>query len=303
MASASKRWSSRSLASRFAHGIFYTTIHYAGRKTAYFMLYFVVFFYTCLPGIRDRSKPYRLRRFGQRSIFKAWGDCFSLHMQFARMLVDRATKGILDDFHLEAETGHPQLLRDLASRGKGLILLTAHVGCWQLGMSVLDHVDVPKAVVMLRDHADVDRHYFEHAPGRRPAFSIIDPSGPLGGVIEMLGALQQGAALCMMGDREFGSAKALVTVELLGSPARLPVSPYHLASAAQAPVAIVFSRSTGPGKGAIWVDDVIEVPEGLGRDNAAYTPYAQRFADALSRYSAQYPLQFYNFFDLWTEQR
>jgi len=303
MSSPSKRWNSRSLGSRFAHNIFYTAIRLGGRWPAYIMLYFVVAFYTCLPRVRERSAAYRHLRLGPRGPLQSWVDCYTLHMNFARTLVDRAVLGIRGEFWLEAREGHSQLLQALMARGRGVVVLTAHVGCWQLSMSSLEHIDAPKAVVMLRDHADVDRQYFEHGQNCGPGFSVIDPRGPLGGVLEMLEALRQGALLCMMGDREFGSENSLVDVTLLGRSASMPASAYHLASAAQAPLAIIFTRRTGPGRGQVWVEEVIEVPAGLGRNSSAYAPFAQRFADALTSYTNFYPFQFYNFFDLWTEQR
>lgn len=302
MPEAARRWTSRSLGSRFAHYIFYMTLRYAGRPCAYFMLYFVVFFYTCWPRIRAKSRPYRQRRFGHRSKLRQWLDCYALHMNFGRMLVDRAAKGILNNFNLEASLGHRQILQDLTAQGRGLILLTAHVGCWQLGLSVLDHIDIPKSVVMVRDQADVDRHYFEHGKAKAP-FAVIDPRDVMGSVLDMLHALRQGSVLCMMGDREFGSEKSCVVVNLLGDHALIPVSPYRLASATQAPLALIFSLRTGPGRGLIWVEDIIRVPPDLGRDNAAYAPFAQQFADALDRFIVQNPWQFFNFFDLWRISR
>lgn len=298
-----RRWDSRSLGSRFAHGIFYAAIRLGGRWPAYALLCFVVTFYTCLPQVRARSVAYRELRFGPSKWIKTWLRCYALHMNFALTLVDRAVFGIRKRFDMLAELGHPQILRDLAAQGRGLIVLTAHVGCWQLGMSSLGDVDVPKAVVMLRDEADVDRQYFEHAGGRAPDFSIIDPRGPLGGMLEMLGLLRRGGMVCMMGDRDFGGARSQLAAPLMGRTAWLPASAYHLASASGAPVAVVFSRRTGPGRGYIWVAETLEIPPGLGRETSAYTPYARRFSDALSVYAQRWPLQFFNFYDLWTEPR
>lgn len=303
MAEPRRRWDSRSLGSRFAHGIFYAAIRLGGRWPAYAMLCFVVAFYTCLPKVRARSAPYRGLRFGPSGWTATWLRCYALHMNFALTLVDRAVLGIRNDFDMQSKPGHPDILRNLAARGRGLIVLTAHVGCWQLGLSALGDVDAPKAVVMLRDEADVDRQYFEHRSGERPDFCVIDPRGPLGGMLEMLDLLRRGGVVCMMGDRDFGGARSQVAVPLLGRQAWLPASAYHLASASGAPVAVVLSRRTGPGRGLIWVAETLDVPPGLGRDTGAYAPYARRFASALSDFAQCWPSQFFNFFDLWTEPR
>lgn len=191
MKDSNKTWSSSSLASAFAHRLFYWAIRVGGRWVAYFMLHFVVGFYTCLPWVRERSQPYRLRRFGPRAFPRELVDCHRLQMEFGKMLVDRAVMGILGEFTMKASEGDRKVLSDIASCGRGLILVTGHAGCWQLGMSVLDHIDAPKAVVMYRGESDVDRHYFEHGESG-PPFSIIDPCSPLGGTLEMMDVLKKG---------------------------------------------------------------------------------------------------------------
>jgi predicted LPLAT superfamily acyltransferase len=302
MSMARSSWSSRSVASAFAHKIFYVAIRFGGRWIAYFMLVFVVGFYTCLPAIRRRSQAYRRRRFDHRGVVRETIDIYRLQWEFGTMLVDRAVMGILGQFTMDASTEDRQTLADLAAEGRGLILVTAHVGCWQLGLSVLDHIDAPKAVVMYRNEQDVDRHYFEHgAEDNGPGFTVIDPRGPMGGTLEMMNILERGGVLCVMGDRDIGSQKNVVDVEFLGDSIEVPVSPYRLASAKNAPMVATFSNRLGAGHGRIWISKVIDVPEGLGRHNDRYRSYAQQFADGLAEYVRLHPYQFFNFYDMWNQ--
>ncbi len=294
-------WSSRSLASSFAHSIFYYAIRLGGRWIAYFMLVFVVGFYTLRPDVRRRSEQYRLRRFGRRSGIRSLADCFRLQLEFGMMLVDRAVMGILGDFIMEASDKDRRKLAKLAGQGRGLILVTGHVGCWQLGMSVLDHIDAAKAVVMYKNEGDVDKHYYEHGV-RGPSFAVIDPRGPMGGTLEMMDVLKKGGVLCVMGDRNFGSPKNVVTVQLLGGDVEVPMAAYKLASTLEVPMAVTFSHRSGPGRGRIWISRVINVPGQLGRTPDAYRPYAQEFADGLEKFIRMHPWQFYNFYDMWTKE-
>ncbi len=57
----STRWSSRSLGSRLQHRIFYTVIRLAGALGGYFLLFFVVSWYTLRPAVRNRSRAYLSR--------------------------------------------------------------------------------------------------------------------------------------------------------------------------------------------------------------------------------------------------
>ncbi|BCS88449.1 lysophospholipid acyltransferase family protein [Pseudodesulfovibrio sediminis] len=275
----------------------------AGRPLAYCMLFFVVPFYTLRPNIRRRSAEYRRRRFGDRGALGQFVDCFKLHMEFGKMLVDRAVMGILGQFSLDASPEDFQTLVDLAAQGRGLILITGHVGCWQLGMSVLNKIDGPKAIVMYNNRKDVDKHYYEHDDGNEhPGFSIIDPRSAMGGTLEMMTVLKQAGLLCIMGDRSFGSTKNVVDVDFMGGTIPLPISAYKLASNLNVPIVVTFSHRTGAGYGRIWISRVIDVPENMGRNAQIYQPYAQCFAKGLEEFTEHHPWQFYNFYNMWEKE-
>jgi predicted LPLAT superfamily acyltransferase len=155
------------------------------------------------------------------------------------------------------------------------------------------------SLLIHREEGDLDRHFFEHGQGGAP-YRIIDPAGYLGGTLEMLQVLKDGEVLCIMGDRVMGGAAGTVSVDFLGGAVELPFSPYKLASASKAPVAIIFPYQDQAGSYALQVAEVIRVPEGLGRSAAAYRPYAEQFARALEEFVSAHPYQFFNFFDMWT---
>jgi predicted LPLAT superfamily acyltransferase len=101
-----------------------------------------------------------------------------------------------------------------------------------------------------------------------------------------------------MGDRGMGAGT--VPVAFLGGPVRLPFSPYKLASATGAPLAVIFAFER-EGRTAMELAEVIRVPGQLGRKPAAYLPYARQFSLALERFVAEHPYQFFNFYDMWDQ--
>lgn len=292
------RWTSRSIGSRLQHGIFYALIRTLGPFAAYTLLVFVAAWYTIRPLTRARSAPYLRRRFPEAGAAARLLHCFRLHWNFGLTLVDRATVGILGRQTIVASPEDEQTLNALLAEGRGLILLSAHVGCWQTAMAGLHVTGTPVHVVMHRAPDDVDRHYFEHA-GERAPFTIIDPQGFLGGTVDMVRALAQGHLLCLMGDRTLGNDRNTVDVTFLNGRVQLPFSPYHLASRTGAPILVFFSRRVGPGRAEHRVADVLRVPGNLGRSAAAYRPHAQAFASALEELTRDTPYQFFNFYDMW----
>jgi predicted LPLAT superfamily acyltransferase len=294
-----RQWSSRSIGSGLQHRIFYALIRLGGRQCAYALLVPVVLYYTLLrPSVRERSAPYRRRRFPGRTPWQRLCDSFRLNLGIGRVLVDRAVLGILGPGSVKTSPAGISELKALLDEGRGLVLVTAHVGSWQLAMESLGALEAPVSLLMHRAAGDLDRHYFEHGGGSAPC-RIIDPAGFLGGTIEMLQVLKEGQVLCIMGDRMLGRESGRVGVGFLGERVELPFSPYKLASATGAPLAVIFLSQSKEGGYALQIAQVMRVPEQLGRSAQAYQPYAARFAGALERFVEEHPYQFYNFFDLW----
>jgi predicted LPLAT superfamily acyltransferase len=294
-----RSWSSRSIGSRWQHGFFYSLIRIAGRRAAYAMLRFVVLYYVLFrPSARDRSRPYLDRRFPGRNAFSRLRDSYRISLEVGKALVDRAVLGILGPGQFTVVHSRREELSKLVREGRGLILVTAHVGCWQVAMANLGLLQTRINLLIHREEGDVDLHYFEHGSGGAP-YRIIDPAAPLGGALEMLQVLKQGEVLCIMGDRAMGGDRSTVDVDFLGGAVQLPFTPYKLASATGAPVAVIFPYKSGASSYALQLAKVIRVPENLGRSPGAYRPYAEQFVRTLEDFVEEHPYQYFNFFDMW----
>ncbi len=293
------KWSSRSIGSAFQHQIFYVLVRLGGRPLAYGVLYIVVFYYIFFrPSIRRRTEYYLSRRFpGKRTLGRLL-DSYRLSMQLGKVLVDRAIVGVLGPDRMETKLNGREKLLQLLNEGTGFVLLTAHVGCWQVAMSALHCLNVPVYMLLRREEGDVDRHYFEHA-GLSSPYRTIDPTGYLGGTLEMLQVLKKGHILCTMGDRVFGSGRNTLCCDFLGGRVAFPYSAFRLASASGVPVVVLFSCKTGARTYELHVAEVIHVPELKDRSGEVFRPYVAQFAEALESFAGKYPYQFFNFHDMW----
>jgi predicted LPLAT superfamily acyltransferase len=296
-------WSGRSIGSDWQHQFFYLAIRLGGRRLAYFMLYLVAAYYVlCRPLARQRASHYLSRRFPGCSGVRRLCHCYLLILEFGKVLVDRAVVGILgpDTFEVSLD-GRDELLK-LRDENRGMILMTAHVGCWQVAMSALEFLQSPVNMLMRREDGDLDRHYYEHA-GIPCPFNVIDPTGYLGGTLEMMGALKQGQIVSVMGDRLFGSDKSSIRSKFLGADVTIPFSAYKLASATEAPVVVFFTRKDGPKSYQVELAKVIRVPQLKGRKAETFEPFAKEFVDVLEEFTTRHPYQFFNFYNMWSAQQ
>ncbi|MDR1192525.1 MAG: hypothetical protein LBK60_12820 [Verrucomicrobiales bacterium] len=293
-------WSSKSAAPAGAHRIFYFFIRHGGRRLAYCFLYFVVAWYTLFTEQGRRGRFYLARRFpGAGALARLWHR-WRLNCAFGLVLVDRAAAGILGESGIVGAEREVARLNGLLEQRRGVLILSAHVGGWQIAMAALEQVRAEKFIAYRRPAGDVDKLAHEHAGGVT-TLRFIDPTGPAGGAPGMMAALQRNAVVCVTGDRSF-SERNTVSVPFLGGIIRVPAAVYRIAAATGAPLAVMFFPRLGPGKFAPLTLDVFSVPE-RGRDLQNYRPEAERFAIALEKFCVEYRHQFFNFHDLWEPAR
>jgi predicted LPLAT superfamily acyltransferase/uncharacterized protein (DUF2062 family) len=302
------RWTSRSIGGRLQHQFFYLLIRLGGRPLAYGFLRVVALWYVLFrPSVRRRTYHYITRRFPEARGLELPRHGFRQSVSFGESLIDRAALGILGPDSCRAEFSHGRERLAALLRGeKGVILLGAHVGCWQAAMASVDFLQRPVNMLLRRDTADLDRHWYEHRGAESP-FRIIDPSEYLGGALEMLAALKRGEVLCLMGDREQesgGGERNQGRAPFLGQEAVFPVSPYVLAAASGAPIAVLFSHKAPDGSHQLECPTIMHVPPrgGLadaGRGPDIWHPWLLEYAGRLEAYCREHPYQFYNFHDMW----
>ena len=293
-------WSSESAASGFQHQIFYTLIRLRAEWIVTALLRAVVLYYVLFrPSLRRRAEPYLSHRFPGTKGTKKMKLVYALDLEFGETLVERAKLGIVGPDSVMIHFPDKEELRAIAQEEKGMLLMMAHVGGWQVVMSALRFLNLPVNLLLHRDEGDVDRQYFEHGRIEERRLKIIDPADGFGGMLAVMDVLKKGEVVCVMGDRVFGNPKNTVDVRFLGDRVPVPFSAFKVASATGSPVVVLFSFRSGPGKYILTLDHVMRIPPGLGRSGQAFEPYAARFMKGLEAFVTAHPFQFHNFYDMW----
>ena len=263
-----------------------------GKARGYHIAHIASFWYVLFyPSIRHRSAFYLNRRFPQRIRWhQRLFDTYRLVNSFAVTLVDMMVLDLFGPGAITASCPDHNELIERCAREQGFVLVHAHVGCFQIGVSALTQFPKRVSIVMIPE------------PNSKTPANIIDPHSGLEGVLLMTNALLRGEIVTMMGDRIFGSDHNVVPVQFLGSRALFPITPYRLASATGVPVLIMTAPKTSKTSYELRVAKVIEVPPNLGRNAADYAPYAQQFADCIEQFTREFPWQVYNFYDLWMNE-
>ena len=209
---------------------------------------------------------------------------------FADLLtINRGDPARLRDY--VAETEGEEDLDAACAPGRGVILLTAHVGNWDLGGRLLaPRLDRTTHVVLAGGGRRAGGYLRRDEPRLR--FRRGGARRPLG----LLAALRRNEVRGDAGDRPTGG-RGDTHVDFFGAPGAFPIGPFVLARAAGAPVVPAFCAMTPEGRYRISMEPPIWVKS--GEEGAALATAV----GALERVIRRHPTQWFNFFDVWGASR
>lgn len=196
-----------------------------------------------------------------------------------------------------SSSGKP--LDDALAAGTGAILISPHLGTWELGgLGLADQGYRINVLTFQEPDATFNnqRQELHEQRGIGAIYVNRDDTSPLA-IIEAVNALRRNEVVCLIGDRD-GSSNT-VTVPFFGKPTPLPAGAAHLALVTGAPVIPAFVVLDQDGRYATLMDEPIVFRGSHGHNHEAVQEGMIRLATVFERYIRQYPDQWYNFFDFW----
>jgi len=186
----------------------------------------------------------------------------------------------------------------LAAReaGRGAILLTAHVGNFEIGGFFLGAVGLKVAVVYLADPSPVVERDRKEARDRLGIRSL--PVTSELSAVKILRSLEEGYFVAIQGDRDYGGTGR--TLPFLGRNVSFPVGPFRIAAAARVPLLPVFVLREENGTYRTVVEAPIRVEAATRgeRDEAERAAMAE-FVSILERTVRAHGEQWYTFSRFW----
>lgn len=281
----------------FGFWFFRILVRVTGLRGAYGFLYIVCLYYVLFDRQAVRTAlPYIRRRFPDAGCLKRYGYVYLLFINQGKNLIDRFVL-IAGYEPFDIKFKGIGTLRELLQSEHGFILLTSHVGNWQVVMCALKELERKVHLLMRAEDNQAVRNALKVDQGHGN-IHIITTDEHLGGVVKMMQALSEGQIVSIMGDRSYQSDQVEVT--LLGEKAYLPYSAFRIAAGARSPVAVLFSAKVNQFSYEVEIAKVIE-PKMSRRGTTAerWGPSVQEYASALEGFCNRYPLQYYIFENIW----
>jgi predicted LPLAT superfamily acyltransferase len=232
-------WQGKSKGTKFGYRIFIWMLKNLGIFPAYFLLRFVAFYYVLFS--KGSSVPvYNLLH--KKLGYSRWTSLVKLYknyLYFGQSLIDKVV--------ILSEMNHPfrvqfegeENLRKIASLDRGALLLSAHIGNWDMAGHLLKRIGVRVNIVMFDGEQQAIKEYLDKVSGKTNA-TIILIKNDLSHIYQINDALKNKEWVCMHADRWLAGNKTL-TAPFLGEDARFPAGPFILAYKFKVPVSFVFA--------------------------------------------------------------
>jgi predicted LPLAT superfamily acyltransferase len=288
------KWHGRSRGTPLGYRIFVWLLRKGGLNAAYFLLHFVGLYYRLfVKKATDPLKYIYTKRMGFSMAESAKLIKKNIFI-FGQTLIDKIA--VLSGAAEQLSFAHEGVenIEKMVADGKGGILVSAHLGNWEVAGHLLKRVEAPINIVMYDGEGEQVRAYMEQFENKR-SFNIIYIKEDQSHIYEMSAALNRNELICLHADR-FRPGNRTMKHLFLGEEADFPAGPFILASKLKAPVCFVFAfketnfhyhfyaypAKTYEGRGTIgmelMLDDYIAIVEQMLK---------------------KYPEQWFNYFDFW----
>lgn len=233
----------------------------------------------------------RVRR-GVREMLRHFGYYWADLFRFAQLPVEAGRRHLVRVDGMDA-------VDELLAAGRGVVLLTAHLGNWELGGVLLGQENVPVSVVYVPDQYPEAEAFRSRLRRASRVCEIPLDLDRAWSSLPLLRALRGGGLVAMQGDRDFRGDG--VEGRLFGRESTFPRGPFMVALLAGVPIVptvftytpgLDFQCDLGP---PIHLDGSRDREAAVARAVREWTAFLET---ALRRF----PTQWYTFFDYWGSQ-
>lgn len=288
-------WQGKSKGNKAGYQIFVWVLKNFGVLPAYFLLRFVVLYFF-LFSYKSSRQIYSLYRHKlgynrTRSVFKLYRNYYLL----GQSIIDKVVlmSGITNKFTFNFDG--EENLREITALQRGGILLSAHIGNWDIAGHLLKRLDTRVNIVMFDGEQEQIKEYLDVITGKKTV-NIIFIKNDLSHIYEISDAFENNELVCMHADRFLEGNKTL-SADFLGEKARFPMGPFVLASRFNVPISYVFAVKENNLHYHLFASK-IKTYDHLEK-KVMMQEMLLEFAKEMEIKVKQYPEQWFNYYDFW----
>ena len=295
------QWQGYTGGGNFGQRTLISLFDFFGLKPLYAVAAFVVPFYM-LFAQKAYLPIYRyFRKQWSYSTCKSFLKTYRNHFIFAQIILDRFAvfAGRKNDFEIEI-IGNEHFIR-LTDSDKGFIIAGSHVGNFEIGCYLL-HAKKKRinALIYAGETQTMQNNRSKILMSNN--INLIPVLNDMSHLFAVNSALQNGEIVSMPCDRNHGSAKS-VRCDFLSGQADFPVGAFALATSFDVEVLAIFTMKISTKKYKIFVRPIAAPQESAAMSKREQIKqYVKSYVSELENIVTQYPEQWFNYYEFWTDQ-
>ncbi len=297
--SAQNKWDGQSRAKVTGYKLFYVILATFGLSPAYFILRFVAFYYFLFSKPNIHIRNYFMQVHGYSNL-KARVAVYKNNFLLGQTILDKVAvmSGIKNAFKVIHVNGN--MLNELTAIGKGGILVSAHIGNWEVAGQGLNRLGTAFNVLMYSNEKEEVKEYMDGKMKEKKINIIAINEETKSHIIELHKAFTNNELVVMHGDRYREGAKTL-TADFFGRPAKFPAGPFVMAAKFGVPLCIVFAVKTDNHTYQFSTEEPIQVNRVRGEAELERVceELLQKYIVEVEKMVKAHPHQWFNYYDFW----
>ena len=185
-------------------------------------------------------------------------------------------------------------LDDILKKGKGGIILTAHIGNWELGGVIMSMLGYPIVAVAL-PHKERPVNDLFNSQREARGVAVVQTNGAIKKCIE---ALRQNKMVGLLADRDFGLTGEVM--DFLGKKALIPKGPASFSEKTGAPILPTFLIREKEDLFTLTIEEPIYPPK-EGTEREILLAIMKKYTSIIESKIREYPTQWLMFRKFWIE--
>lgn len=293
-------WSGRTRGGRLGNGFMKLVLKHGQLHHAYFLLNFIVpYFYLFAPKARAGLNEYWKLQAPQDRWWQRQMRIVTHLFRYGQVLLDRVYHG----FHKNAqfkisENGVQNIVRAVEAKD-GLIMLSAHLGAWDLAATLLNHDQLSDQVAVVEFRTE-GLSFQEVKDSVQPsAVQSLNTNVATDAIFEIHTALRNGRCLALMGDRPLGDRFELIP--FFGKLAPFDMTAFRLAAVTEKPLLFTFGFKGKADRYDFYAypAERYQFKREESREEQCYR-WALSYVQHLEALLKKYPEQWFNFYSFWS---
>lgn len=288
-------WQGKSRGTPLGYRIFVATLKHLGLTPAYALLHLVAYYYLVF-SFKSSRTAYRF--FRERLGYSSGNSVryvYKNYVRFGESIIDKIAVLSGIPTRLSFNFDDEYLLHDMISRGRGGLLLSAHIGNWEAAGNLLRRLKTKVNIVLFDGEDEAIRKYISGVTGDWQV-GVIVLKDDLSHIYAISEALRNNELICMHADR-FLEGNKTISTGFLDTPARFPIGPFVLAQTFKVPVTFVFAMKQTKFHYYFYASQLLD-DYSLEKKKGMQL-MVDKFAADMEEKVKAYPDQWYNFYDFW----